>query len=292
MATNYLNSYKNRISTNSRFTAQSYVNQVRQELAQKQKLREEEKKKEEEEKQSNWFTRSLATVGDFFGNVITGVAKSFEGIIDLGASLVGGIGGWFDKDFQDDVKSWVSNDWVGSTVGNFFNEITEDSYLNDSKIGNIIEGVASGIGQMLPAVAVTVITGGAGASAFVSQAASLATLGISAAGNSTESAFQEGADYWKGLGYGVLSGGVEVATEKLTGGLTSGIFGKGILDGVGKTVAKTGARRVIQGAIEEGAEEVVAELVNPALKSIYKGKEAFQEYGDSEYWGELQRQAS
>ena len=37
-------------------------------------------------------------------------------------------------------------------------------------------------------------------------------------------------------------------------------------------------------AVGEGAEEVAAELVDPLAKSIYKGKDAFSEYGSGEYW--------
>ena len=37
-------------------------------------------------------------------------------------------------------------------------------------------------------------------------------------------------------------------------------------------------------AVGEGLEEVAAELVDPLAKSIYKGKDAFTEYGSGEYW--------
>ena len=128
--------------------------------------------------------RVLATVGDFFGNIITGAAKGIEGIIDLGAGIVGGIGGLFDQDFQNDVQDWVSNDWVGENIGNPIQEGTKASYLNDSKAGEIIEGIASGVGQMLPSIALTVATGGTAAPGMVVMAAS-------AAGNATEEAYIE-----------------------------------------------------------------------------------------------------
>ena len=66
--------------------------------------------------------------------------------------------------------------------------------------------------------------------------------------------------------------------------MTGNVFGRGLLDGVGKTVADTGFKRIVKGALEEGAEEVISELANPALKSIYKGKSAFGDYKDPEYW--------
>ena len=235
----------------------------------------------EEEKNSQGFlTRAFHTIGDLAANVLTGAVKGLEGIYDFGAGIVGGVGGLFDQDFQNRVKEHIAYDWTSEHVGNPLQEATKYSYL---KQGGIIENVASGIGQMLPAVAVTVATGGLGAPAAVSQAASLATLGVSAAGNSTEEAFNEGATYGQGLLYGAASGAVEVATEKMWGGFGR-LTGKGFLDNVGKSVASTGIRRVAKEAVQEGIEEIVSELANPALKSIYKGKDAFNEYTDPEYW--------
>lgn len=241
----------------------------------------EAKRLEDEKNSQNFFVRGISTIGDIASNVITGAIKGLEGIYDMGASLVGAVGGIFDKDFAEGVKNHVAYDWTSENIGNPLQELTKYSYTKD---GGIIEGVASGIGQMLPSVAVTVLTGGAGAPAAVSQAASLATLGVSAAGNATESAFNDGADYLQGLGYGIASGGVEVATEKLTGGLTKGLFGRGLLDGAKKSVADTGVRRIVKGALEEGAEEVLSELADPTLKAIYKGGSAFEEYKAPEYW--------
>lgn len=266
---------------NRRFVSQ-YADRQKEALEESERQRLQQARAEYKDKESqNFFVRGLSTIGDLAANVITGAVKGLEGIYDLGAGIVGGIGGIFDKDFQNSVQEHIAYDWTTETIGNPLQELTKYSYLKD---GGIIEGVASGVGQMLPAVAVTVVTGGLGAPAAVAQGASLATLGVSAAGNATEQAYNDGAGYWQGLGYGVASGAVEVATEKLGGGLTGNVFGRGLLDGVGKTVADTGFKRIVKGALEEGAEEVISELANPALKSIYKGKSAFEDYKDPEYW--------
>lgn len=266
----------------NRYTVANYINeQKKAAAAQADMIRQKEIEWENERNSQGFLIRGLSTIGDLASNVLTGAIKGLEGIYDLGASIVGGVGGLFSKDFQDSVKEHVSYDWTGVTIGNPLQELTKYSYTDN---GGLIENVASGLGQMLPAVAVTVLTAGAGAPAAVSQAASLGTLGVSAAGNSTEAAFNDGAGYWQGLGYGIASGAVEVATEKLTGGLTKGVFGRGLLDDVGKSVADTGVRRIARGVIEEGAEEVIAELANPTLKAIYKGSSAFEEYKDPEYW--------
>ena len=243
-----------------------------------------EKAEKEDIENQNFLVRGLSTVGDICANVITGAVKGLEGIYDLGAGIVGAVGGIFDEGFQDRVKEHIAYNWTMETFGNDWQEATKYSFTNDGKVGEVIENVANGIGQMLPSVAVSVATGGLGAPAAVAQAASLATLGVSAAGTSTESAFQEGADYWAGLGYGVASGLVEVGTEKMFGGATKALTGAGILDGVTRSVADTGIKRIAKNALEEGVEEIVSELANPALKSIYKGSKALSEYKTGEYW--------
>ena len=236
---------------------------------------------EQEKANQSFLVRGLSTVGDIVANVLTGAVKGLEGIVDLGIGWVGGIGGIFDGNFQERAKNAIAYDWTGETFGNALQEALKYSYTAN---GGIIENVASGIGQMLPSVVVSIATAGAGAPAAVAQAASLATLGVSAAGTSTEEAFQEGADYWAGLGYGAASGLVEVGTEKMFGGATKALTGAGILDGVTRSVADTGIKRIAKDALEEGFEEVVSELANPALKSIYKGSEAFNDYGNLDYW--------
>lgn len=240
-----------------------------------------QKKEESEKNNQNFFTRAFSTIGDLAANVLTGAVKGLEGIYDLGAGIVGAVGGIFDKDFQGSVKQHIAYDWTSETIGNPLQEALKYSYLKD---GGIIENIASGIGQMLPAVAVSVATGGLGAPAAMAQTASLLTLGASAAGNSTEEAFKDGAGYYQGLGYGLASGAVEIATEKMFGGATKALTGAGLLDGVTRSVADVGIKRIAKNALEEGVEEIVSELANPLLKSIYKGKDALSEYGSADYW--------
>ena len=242
--------------------------------------------------------KTAQTALDIKANVLTGALKSFEGIYDMGAGLVGAVGGIFSDEFKDDVQEHIAFDAIGTWIGDPLDEMLSESWLEDGKVGQIVESVAQGVGQMLPSVVATIVTGGAGAPALAQQA-SLATLGVSAAGRSTEEAYKDGAGYYEGLGYGAASGAVEVVTEKLFGGVTEGVFGKGWFDGIGKSVAKegaekavkatakVGAKRVVGNMVEEGIEEAVAELANPALKSIYKGKDAFSEYGEEGFLGRV-----
>ncbi len=235
-----------------------------------------------EEKEADFFTRLLATGGDLLGNVVTGAAKGVEGIADAVIGVGGAIGGLFDEGIRDDAQKAIEYDATHEWLGQHIDRWTEDSFTNDSEIGQIVESVASGVGQMLPTVAITLATGGLGASATVAQGVGLAATGVSAAGSATEEAYNDGADYYKGLYYGVASGAVEAGTEKLFGGLTKGITGKGVLD-FGGEVADQGIKRILKGAAEEGAEEVISHYASPLAKTIYKGKDALKEYTDPEF---------
>ena len=276
----------------------SLYNKYRREKEEADRLLREQQLDDERQAQilrdQNFLVKGLSTIGDVVGNVLTGAVKGLEGIVDLGIGLVGAVGGIFSDDFQDTMRQAVSYDFAGEIVGNPLQEAMKYSYLEN---GGIVEQISSGIGQMLPAVIATIATYGAyggfaaGASAAqvaaaqaAAQTASLVTLGVSAAGTSTEEAFNEGANYYAGLGYGVASGLVEVGTEKLFGGATKALTGAGVFDGITKSVAQTGWKRVALNAAEEGVEEVVAELARPALKTIYKGTDALSDYGKGEYW--------
>ena len=224
------------------------------------------------------------TLGDFLGNIAGGVVGFVEGITDFGATVVGGIGSLFDKDFGEDVKQWTERSWTQEEVVNPILEATPGSYINDASetVQNITRGVASGVGQILPAVVISVATAGAGAPAAVANIASLASVGVSAAGRGAEAAFQEGADYGGAIGYGVLSGAVEVAIEKLSGGMGKAFFGKGITDDiVTNVVRKATSNRTAQKGLQilmeaggEAAEEWASELLNPYLKRMTYDSEA------------------
>ena len=282
-------------SRNYRYAYNNYVKAVEEqnlEIRKAQTIAELKQRQEVKDRENaSFFVRAFSTVGDLVSNVVTGALKGLEGIYDLGAGIVGAVGGIFSSDFQKSVQDHIAYDFVGTNIGQPLQELTKYSYTNDGWLGQTLEQVASGVGQMLPAVAVTVLTGGAGASAAVSQAASLATLGISAAGNSTEEAYNDGASYWGGLGYGVASGLVEVGTEMMFGGGKQNVFGKGYLDDLGKNVAKSGWKRVAKEALEEGAEEAVSELVNPLLRNIYKDKGFFEDFLTTEHLKDIGQSA-
>ena len=249
-----------------------------------------------EEKDAAWYDRAGATVLDIGAKLGVGAFSALEGIYDIGAGLVGEIGGWFSEDFKRAVDEHTAYDASGNLEKTLDDLGLKHSYLNEDGVLGFADDVIGAVGGMLPAVAVsaaiTAATEGAGAPVALGmtgeQLASLGTMAAGAAGQSMEEAQNEGADLGKALNYGLVSGAIEAGTEKLTGGLTKGLFGKGMLDG-GEEIAKTGAKRIFKGMVEEGVEEGIASVVSPLAKTTYKGTEAHKEYLEPEFVGNVLR---
>lgn len=223
-------------------------------------------------------TPLAATIADVGGNVGLGMAKGIEGIMDAGST----VGAWGARAIGADqaeqkIRDFIVKDHFGDD-GSFSDAMVDaGSLLGNGKAGDIIRGVSQGVGQMLPSVAVSLIPG-------VGQAGALATLGLSADGGGVEEALSEGAGLGRATLYGAATAGTEIFFEKLVGGPMAKVFGGGWLDDVTGSVLKVGAGRVAKNAVGEGVEEGLAELASPLLKSIYKGVDAFSEYGDKDYW--------
>lgn len=217
----------------------------------------------------NFFEKVLETGVDLVGNVVSGAGKAIEGIVDAGATVVGEVGGLFDKDFKKGTEDFIKRDFTGEWIQNPFEEATKDSYLNNGWLGNTVENVSQGVGQLLPNVALTAT--GAG---FLS----MPMLFTRATGNSIEQSLNEGASLERSALYGVASGTVEMLTEKLSGRLFGNVSAVDRALGtemVKKSLfksAKTGFGRVLQNMTGEAIEEAVAEIASPFLKQIYKAE--------------------
>lgn len=189
---------------NQRKTYYNQLNSYQQYLEQQKQLEQEQaekSKREEEKKNASFFERAAATVGDFLGQVGVGISKGIEGIVDTASGIVGAVGGLFDKDFQEQVKKNIAYDWTYNNIQNPLSKATKLSYINDASESaqNIIRGVPQTIGQLVPSIAANAVLPGAG----------MPTLITSAAGSGMEEAYNDGADYYAGFGYGSLVGAVE-----------------------------------------------------------------------------------
>lgn len=249
------------------------------------------------------------TLGDVAKNTLDGMLKAGEGLLDFSASAVGMFAGWFgNEDLKQRASDWTARDLVGemweSGRQRGLDVDFEDSYINDlSETGqNIVRGVAQGVGQMLPMVAVTALTAGAGGAAAAAgkisataakglakagQVANLVGLGASAAGTSTEQALNTDIVDAEGnvtrptldraFLYGLASGAVEMATEKLVGGVFEKFTGTGLADKVINKLSKSVKfGKVVQfglNIVGEGVEEMVSEAVGKTLETIYNSSD-------------------
>lgn len=227
------------------------------------KQQEEAKAAQEERKNADFFKRTGHTLLDVGGHIAGGISRGIEGVVDY----LGGLTGLMSEE-------QIAHDWTSKNILQPLESQIEYSYIYDlSPTGQtIIRGVAEGVGQMLPAIAATYLTGG-GSLAYMT------TFGLSAAGGATQEALQEGATKKQALAYGALSGLKEVMIEKLfsAGGQklanVTGLTDNVIAKLPGKTL------QTIANIAGEGLEEVAADLVDPFLKQwTYKKGEPREPY--------------
>lgn len=135
------------------------------------------------------------------------------------------------------------------------NEIQQKYGYDDFSGGQKLAAeLGSGIANMAPAFLLAPISGGA----------SLAAMGITAAGSAANKALNEGASLQDASTYGIRSGAIEAGTELIGGGIP---LLPSILKG-GKVAAKVGgtAGKVLGHAADigtEGAEEAMSEALDP-----------------------------
>lgn len=136
-------------------------------------------------------------------------------------------------------------------------------WYNPSKGMQIAGDVASGIGQMVPAIALGAATGGAG---WVTAG----TIGLSATGNAFQTAYEKtGKMGGREIGYGLMVGGTELALEKLTG--VAGKAASRIAGTSAKQVAKEVTRKgIIRTMISEGLGEAFEEGMSSILEPQYQ----------------------
>lgn len=183
--------------------------------------------------------------------------------------------------WQDAFNGAVDIGGSGLFMQNQINNYREDSdkYYRGrdeltTPVGQFVGGVAQSIGNMLPAI---MTAGSTGLSGMAAKGLTTGLMGLSAAGQGSEQALNEGASSAKALAYGAASGAVEAATEW--------VFPDGGVGGVrvGQKFLTSGLKKeIVKEMAQEGLEEVMSGLAEPALKAIYQGDKAFEEYKNPE----------
>ena len=154
------------------------------------------------------------------------------------------------------------------------------------KLGDVAVDVGAFGAQMVPEMALGAVTGGVGG---------LAAMGARAFGGGAHEARQAGASYGQQGLYGLASAGTELVTEKLFsvaapfrkafgGGMQVGgkSLGEMLVKALNRVTKNPEAARLIAAASTEGLEEVIADAVNPTIRSIYNGKTPLQNYKEED----------
>lgn len=146
------------------------------------------------------------------------------------------------------------------------------------KVGRLAVDVGAAGAQMLGDAALGAATGGG----------ALAPMFVRSAGGSAQEARSEGTSHTQQVNYGLASGALSVATEKIANVAAPfrQMFGGGVLDkAIDRAMAKmngSAAGKAALSFLSEGGEEVLEDLVQPVLKSIYNGKSIGQNYSEVE----------
>ena len=152
----------------------------------------------------------------------------------------------------------------------------------------IIGDVSYNIGNMLPSVIISAVSGGAGAPAALSSLLSSGFIAATSYSSGVSEALSEGADADDAMNYGMLTAVIEAVGDQLIGGV--GSIGEGLLSkSMGKAVTKlfnnikneslraavkTGADYITKSLLGEGIEEAIETIAGTGAKRITYDKDA------------------
>ncbi len=223
---------------------------------------------------ANFFQRMIETSLDWFKSVTVGLGKAFEGVVDFGAGAVGTVAGWFgNDDLKNSASDFVETDYVGGWMHELENNVEffkfSNSFINDmsEKGQRIVRGVGEGVGQMLPLIAITALTGGVAAPA----AGGAATASATAAGATAAQAAAAGAKAAKTISTigKVVNMGLLGASAAGTG--TEQALNYEIVDEDGSTRRPTLDRAFLYGLASGAVEMATETLVGGAYSKVFGG---------------------
>ena len=218
-----------------------------------------------------------------------------RGLASTWQAIQGGAEGAYNS-FQNFGRMILGNDDVRTGVQELANSYNIERVSGESWVGGALLEALTATVQMAPAVAVGVLTGGAGtvAGMSVSSLASGSALFMQASGSSYAEAINNGHSVGEAALYGILNGALEVATEKFVGGV-KGLASKSALGiKLGKAFA-TASERLIKNPtaqaifnvlgsqlgplISEGIEEAIQAVIEPFMKDAVLGEHNIRDNG-------------
>lgn len=254
---------------------------------------EEERRLKEERDNANFFEKVGYTALDVVTELGGGLFKTVEGVVDLGAGIAGEVGSWFGADTKW-AEDFIKEDQAQKHYYSWEDKLTNKSQLNNWETG---KEVVRGIGQQLPVI-IGFVAGAAAAPATGGSSLAAATTfakvwgGVTAAsagGQGMEESLNEGANFDQSFMYGLTQGGIELLIEGASAKLGIGTYGIG--KSAGKSAAKSIGKTMLEEGLSEAFEEGTTALVNPLAKTIYKGEDALDVYGDMSFYLDAGHQA-
>ena len=111
--------------------------------------------------QANVVTRSYETIIDALSQILVGGRGSLEGITDSFLSKYGLAGGIYDPELRRTVEEEINKNYT-QMLDDSLKPYYDDSWRYEMGEGGqrLFTGVGQGVGQMLPALAVSYATGG------------------------------------------------------------------------------------------------------------------------------------
>lgn len=225
---------------------------------------------------------AMGEIGGQYGN-----ASPYAGyaVDPMSAAVIGNGTPEEQRQWAEDMQA-VQN--YGGTL-----EQTADM-LGDKAAQNLAEAKAGlgTIGQGAVDVATNLIQMGFDAAlGKIPGVSSLAAMYIRTAGSSAQEGRQKGATTGQQIGYGLVKGAIETATEKLFDGVAR-VYGAGsfddIVEGAVKKLAKSGVGdaglslfRAAVGAGGEGLEEVFSDIFSPLAETIINDQTLYSLFFDA-----------
>ena len=232
-----------------------------------------------------------------FEQAMTGF-ESVMGYLEQGAN---GAAAWALRDLAKAVPDGGLKDKMLALADDFNSYYTGESMTSheemarlhrqeleklEAEIADKYKGVPLWIQQQMPSLGNMLFGAGVSGSVGVNN---LATLGVTAGGNSALDAKEKGASDAQALAYGVVAGGLEVFSEKLFGGNPIYDTDAGLVNkAVGKLTDNKTIMKILNSKAfdiaSEGLEEVVTEVLDPVAEwAIYNGSNT--EFADAESIG-------
>lgn len=232
-----------------------------------------------------------------FEQAMTGF-ESVMGYLEQGAN---GAAAWALRDLAKAVPDGGLKDKMLALADDFSSYYTGESMTSheemarlhrreleklEAEIADKYKGVPLWIQQQMPSLGNMLFGAGLSGAAGVNN---LATLGVTAGGNSALDAKDKGASDAQALAYGVVAGGLEVLSEKLFGGNPIYDTDAGLVNkAVGKLTDNKTIMKILNSKAfdiaSEGLEEVVTEVLDPVAEwAIYNGSNT--EFADAESIG-------